>query len=1085
MKTKAASLGHLHRTLKRKNNKAKNNLSSSFKPQFSLPSLHERKQTDHSFRQLPENQVKKDSLFHDVINNLPGIIFQLQRNANDEYVFNFISPAISQLLGMAITNTRQIWSFIHPEDRGPWLQSVEKAYSQTTPWKQELRFLMPDNTVYWWLGTATPSYAATGELLYNGILLNITRQKQAELTLRENERKWRRAMEGSGDGFWEYNAITNQTHYSSFFKQILGFEEKDYINNPSFWRTNVHPDDLPALDALEADYQSGAFESHSIQYRTRNKQGEYIWIMDRGIVFSKDADGKPVHFIGVHTNIDTIKKNELELKATATKLKTLITSIQDGILLEDENHNIILCNQAACDIFGIPFSPQQLCGKNIEQVLRKQSQRAAEFHKIMIRRHELLNDCQIAANEEIELFNGKWLLRDYAPLTIEGTCKGHLWKYTDITQRKKARIRLIEAERRYRCLIENMQVGLVELDMADNIIYANQTFYDMCGYNKVELNGQLAELICKESIQIVKQKKALRIKGISDAYEIEIVTKSGEKRWWYVSGAPRQNDQLLTIATIGAFLDITEQKRTEQELRQAKQVAERTADEKDTFLANMSHELRTPLNAVFGMSRLMEKTPLLPQQRFYLETILNSTSSLMHVVNDILDFSKISVGKLSLERIGFKVKDIIAASVDLVAYRAQEKGLQLIVNNTQCCNSVLLGDPFRLKQVFTNLLTNAVKFTNKGGVTINWSNQGLHNGKRHIAVQVKDTGRGMDEAFLKILFDKFTQEDESIARSYSGTGLGMSISKHLVELMGSTIQVESAKNIGTTFNLHLFFEEGTEADLLADEVELADVKMLEGKQILLVEDNEMNQLVAKTLLEQNGLQVLVASNGIEAIDCVKNNLIDLVLMDMQMPIMDGLKATTIIRETHKTLPIIALTANALKGEQDKCHAVGMNDFLTKPFEEKVLLNILCKWLCKTPDANAIIATITEPVTDKAPELQDVFSNERLYNLEKIQAISPGNTAFLKTLLEVFINDAGGTVLKLKDAYQQRDYKAIKALAHRIKPSIDQLVIPYASEIKQIEALSLAEDTTEELGRLVAGFETLMTQVTSSLKTELL
>jgi CheY-like chemotaxis protein len=337
----------------------------------------------------------------------------------------------------------------------------------------------------------------------------------------------------------------------------------------------------------------------------------------------------------------------------------------------------------------------------------------------------------------------------------------------------------------------------------------------------------------------------------------------------------------------------------------------------------------------------------------------------------------------------------------------------------------------------------------------------------------------MDEAFLKILFEKFTQEDESIARSYSGTGLGMSISKHLVELMGGTIDVKSAKRVGTTFNLNLFFDEGVETDLLKDEVETANLDDLKNKEILLVEDNEMNQLVAKTILEQNGMKVQVASNGIEAIQQVQSQHFDLVLMDMQMPVMDGLKATRIIRETHKLLPIVALTANALKGEQAKCTNAGMNDFLTKPFEEKILLNMLCKWLGKAKEKSEQKVSIEETIS-KVVESQPL----QLYSLEKVQAISPGNQAFLKMLLEVFINDAGGTALKIKDAFLQKDYRSIKQLAHRIKPSIDQLQIPYHAQIRRMEELSLIEDATGELETLVTEFDSLMMQVTTSLKNEL-
>ncbi len=1040
----------------------------------------------NALQQIQKTETQKNSglkketderLFRDVVNNLPGIVFQLQKNADGLFVFNFVSPVLHQMLGLKVSDTSQILPFIHPEDKKRWTESLENTYQNVKVWKQEIRFLMGDGTIYWWISSATPSYSVNGDLLYNGILLNITKQKEAELSLKENEKKWRFALEGSGDGLWEYDVVNNKTFYSSTFKEMLGFTEKEYGQDPNFWVKSIHPDDLHKVEEMERNYTNNATDSHSIQYRTLNKLGEYVWIMDRGFVLSRDVSGKPSHFIGVHTNINQIKQTEFELTSTAVKLATLVTNMQDGIVLEDEHNIVVLCNQSFCNIFDIPLAPKQIVGQNIEQSLLRNTHRFKDFTIYMSRRHALLKECKPAANEEIELANGKFLSRDYAPLIIEGECKGHLWKYTDITQRKKAEKNLIEAEKRYRNLIENMQVGLVEFNAAQQILYANHTFYAMCGYTKNELDGRLSELIYVNA-DVAKQKKGLRKKGISDAYEVEIQTKSGERKWWYVSGAPRQNDQMETIATIGACLDITGQKQLEYELRQAKDAAEQLASAKDIFLANMSHEIRTPMNAMLGMTRMMEKTDLSTQQQFYLKTISNSTSSLMVIVNDILDFSKISAGKLSLEQIGFRLQEVITTSIDMVAYGAKEKGLQLIVENGECCNNILLGDPFRLKQVFINLLTNAVKFTSSGTVSVFCKNNGMVNGKWDIAVQVKDTGRGMKEDYLKILFDKFTQEDESIARSYSGTGLGMSISKHLVELMGGKISVESIKNVGTTFTLNFNFEEGNERDLLINEGMPVDTSLLQNKHILLVEDNEMNQLVAQTVLEQNGMKVALATNGVEAVDSVNSLNFDLVLMDMQMPVMDGLQATAIIRETHKDLPIIALTANALKGERDKCLAAGMNDFLAKPFEENVLLGLLCKWLDKKE-----IPVTTKVFIDENIIAPVVIAKQPLYNLEQLQAISPGNSDFLKLLVKIFINDASSTIIKIIDAMKQNDFKTIKSLAHRIKPSINQMGIPFYEQILRIEELCLTEDMTGELGKLVADFEKLMDELLPALEKE--
>jgi PAS domain S-box-containing protein len=1024
-----------------------------------------------------------DFRFDDLVNNLPGIVFQVQYT-DGLFKYNYVSPVLHQNLGTTITHTGQVLKFIHPEDRQRWVDSLHETYQNRKKWKLEVRTLTSEGQIDWWICSAIPYIQPNGELVYNGILLNITNQKNIENRLQENERKWRFALEGSGDGLWEHDVATNSTYYSSTFKQMLGFDDDEYDNDNHFWRKCIHPDDLHLVEEMEAAYEASIAESHSVQYRARRKDGQYIWIMDRGFVLSRDAQGKPTHYIGVHTNISKIKQTEIELATTANKLSTLITTMQDGIMLENEHNVVQLCNEAFCRIFGIDLEPKNLINQNVNESLERNRDGFSDYEAYKYRREELLKNGVPATEEEFELSNGKYLSRDYAPLIIDGKCKGHLWKYTDITARKKAEKDLIEAERQYRNLIENMQVGLVETNEKEQIVYANHTYYSMSGYSEAELTGNIGDLIMLDT-SALQTRRQNRRNGIGEFYEAEIKTKWGEKRWWYISVIPKSNDLGKVIGSVAAVLDITDQKRLETALRQAKLAAEESSKAKDIFLANMSHEIRTPMNAVFGMSRLLAKTRLEPQQQFYLETIMNATSSLMVIVNDILDFSKISVGKLTLEKIGFRIKDIISSSIDVVAYRAQEKGLLLQVIDEKSFEGVLIGDPFRLKQVLMNILTNAVKFTATGSVTVLSVDNGIKDGLRHITLRIKDTGRGMEEDFLKILFDKFTQEDESIARSYSGTGLGMSISKHLVDLMGGYISVESFKGVGTTFNLDFYFEEGTDADLEGEQAPPIETDALRNKRILLVEDNEMNQLVAKTILEQSAMKVTVATNGAEAVEFAKNHPYDMILMDMQMPIMDGLKATKVIRNTGIKTPIIALTANAVKGERDKCLEVGMDDFLAKPFEENVLLNLIFKWLGKESDQIVPAKPLPNIDTSYSIDLKKVTDYETpLFNLDQLKAISPGNDGFLKMVIGLFINDAQKCIEQFKEALNNKDFKTIKAVAHRIKPTIDQLSIPFSKEIRKIETLSIKGDNYHELTRLIGQFESLIQKIIPLLEKEI-
>ncbi|WP_315824376.1 ATP-binding protein [Paraflavitalea speifideaquila] len=434
---------------------------------------------------------------------------------------------------------------------------------------------------------------------------------------------------------------------------------------------------------------------------------------------------------------------------------------------------------------------------------------------------------------------------------------------------------------------------------------------------------------------------------------------------------PRYNDLGKIVGSIGIHLDITEQKILENDLIDARRQAEELSRSKEAFLANMSHEIRTPMNAILGMGRQLRKTKLDYKQLLYLDTINLAAENLLVVINDILDISKIEAGKLVIEHIGFRMDDLLTRATRVMIHKAEEKGLRLSFSIDKNIHPVLLGDPYRLNQILLNLISNAIKFTEKGSVRIACSLADRKGQLDILSVKVTDTGIGMEPAFLENIFRKFYQEDGTVARKYGGTGLGMSICRQLTQLMNGSIDVKSEKGIGTVITISIPFTRGVESDLPIKKEVVPGTNKLNGKKILLVEDNEMNRLVATVILNNYGAIVYKVANGVEAVEAIKNNQYHLVLMDMQMPVMGGLEATRIIRESiDTTTPIIALTANAIKGENDKCLTAGMNDYLSKPFEENELIRIITNWLDKEPPLGAFPAKITvEPP---------------LYNLSKLE-----------------------------------------------------------------------------------------------------
>ncbi len=641
------------------------------------------------------------------------------------------------------------------------------------------------------------------------------------------------------------------------------------------------------------------------------------------------------------------ERNVSELTTAVNRMNSLILNLQTGVLVEDETRHILLINQHFCDLFGMPFQPSEMIGWDCSESAEQTKYLFAEPERFVNRIIQLLHDRKLVLQEELQLADGRIFNRDYIPVFIEGDYRGHLWNYRDVTARKNSEMVLKRREEKYRGIIENMNLGLLEVDLAGRILYANQSFCKMSGYEVAELLGVVAEdLFMQEKGQdknIIREKNQMRERGISDAYEVNVDNRSGESKWWLISGAPLFDDNGTLIGSIGIHLDITLQKDLEHNLTEAKKLAEETAREKEVFLANMSHEIRTPMNAILGLGRQLIKTSLDPQQESFLGAINTAADNLLVIINDILDFSKIESGKLPLEKIGFDIKELLYQVENILSPNARSKGLDFILETDEDLAPVLVGDPFRVNQIILNLLSNSIKFTENGTIRLSCMVSAKTETEQQLKIIVEDTGIGMDKKFLKSIFQKFSQENVNTARKYGGTGLGMAITHQLVGLMQGTIGIESRKGYGTKIVICLSFPLGMDRDLPVKDEMPVNLGLLRGKEILLVEDNRLNRLVASTILKMHGVIVTEAINGQLAIDLLKSNHYDLVLMDMQMPVMDGLTATKIIRsEISAKVPIVALTANALKGEEDKCIKAGMNDFISKPFDESKLLRVILK-----------------------------------------------------------------------------------------------------------------------------------------------
>ncbi|MBM3203506.1 response regulator, partial [Candidatus Woesearchaeota archaeon] len=402
---------------------------------------------------------------------------------------------------------------------------------------------------------------------------------------------------------------------------------------------------------------------------------------------------------------------------------------------------------------------------------------------------------------------------------------------------------------------------------------------------------------------------------------------------------------------IGIKEDISVRKMAERAVIAAKEAAEQSAQAKASFLANMSHEIRTPMNAILGLSELGMEENALEKTRHYLSQINQAANNLLGIINDVLDFSKFEAGKIVMENSSFSVHQLIADLEQIMQLKAEAKNLELRFTISEGVPKRLVGDTLRLRQVLTNLVGNAIKFTDQGLVEVIFDQRGISNNRVNFHIVVRDTGKGMSINELSRLFQPFVQGDPSTTRKYGGTGLGLAISQQLVNNMGGVIRCNSEQGKGSTFEFMISLGVDQSVPMVSRETRPRDTPR-SGK-ALLVEDNAVNQMLAKALLGKLGMSVVLAEDGRKAVDALRQTpeAFDIVLMDIQMPEMDGYEATQIIRQELglKKLPIVALTAHATREERDRCLAAGMDDHLPKPFSKQSLADTLGKWLGYGPE----------------------------------------------------------------------------------------------------------------------------------------
>ena len=677
----------------------------------------------------------------------------------------------------------------------------------------------------------------------------------------------------------------------------------------------------------------------------------------------------------------------------------------------------------------------------------------------------------------------------------------------EAADRKKIEQALRTSEGRLAMTVQSTNIGIWDWDLSSNEVYLSPEWKRQLGYEDHEFENSFQEWECRvhpddheRSLGAIKA----YLNGQAGALENEhrLRHKDGSYRWIFARGTIIRNEGALSSRMVGIHIDVTDRKVAEEVLRQAKEAAEAASLAKSQFLANMSHEIRTPMNGVLGLAELLLRYPLNEKARHLTQSIHRSGSVLLAIINDILDFSKIEAGKLRLEAIPFEVRRTFEEAIAVSAPTAEQKRLRLSCHIDPHIPSSLIGDPVRLRQIIVNLVSNAVKFTEQGTITVRAELKGTREGRYELSVSVTDTGIGIALDAQTHIFDAFSQADGSTTRRYGGTGLGLAIVKQLVTLMGGTIELQSRPGEGTCFRFTVYCKPCDRpaqrpTELFAESAERGETLSCQSPvnkgeiRILLVEDNPVNREVACGMLEVLNCQIDTAENGREAVAAIAKTNYALVFMDCQMPEMDGLTATKLIRarEAERAeqagdsveapmmrLPIVALTAHAMQGDKEQCLSVGMNDYLSKPFTLVQLEHMLSRWLpnwrggevSHQPipsdfDKKEMVPDLPEdphsPVSDPVGQpAESIIDQTALGGIRALQR--SGQPDIVVRVVTSYLETSTDIVDRIRSAARSQNAADLRAAAHRLKSSSAQLgAMAVSADCRELERMGEHQDLT--------------------------
>ncbi len=899
--------------------------------------------------------------------------------------------------------------------------------------------------------------------------------RMAELIekLKTSETNLNLLVETATDAIWSIDASMKLLTVNSYGKELckkmfdvdisVGMELDEYVPIHKFPEANLY---------WRRQFQKALNgEKFSTELVTKIDSKESVLLISYYPVHRKGRiDG-----VAIFTkNITEKKEIAFELKKSLSLLSATFESSNDGYLSIDKEGKISNFNKRFAKMWNLPI-----------ELLEKGEDELAIKHVLsqVISPEEFQNKIKYlykVQEEEsydiIEFKDGKFFERYSLPQKLNNQIIGRVWAFRDITSRIIAEKQLKKATEEITDLYNNAPCGYHSIDASGLVLSMNNTQMNWLGYTKADIDKKLyiKEFLDKGSVKKFNSNFEL-VKSGKELLNIEynFVRKDKTIMPVLANSSAVVDSEGRFLKTRTTIYNISERIRYEKELLRSKFIAEEALKFREQFLANVSHEIRTPLSGISGLINLMKETKLDSEQEAYIYAMKSSSDNLIVIINDLLDLSKIDAGQMKLDEFEFILHDVTQSVYGLLKPRAVEKRIDFQIHIENNVPKNLLGDPVRISQILVNLINNSIKFTERGEVSLNINIQGTTENIQWIRFQVSDTGIGIPSNKLDSIFESFTQAGPESTSTYGGIGLGLAIVKKLVDLQKGTIQLESTLGIGSTFSIDLpfktIYQNNSNGSNQIIQKQKQFEKSLEHARILLAEDDPANQLLTKRLLQKRGIKIELASNGKICLDMALKYDYDLILMDIQMPEMNGYEALMQIRNNFpfykRDIPIIAITARATSNEKEKCLKMGMSDYLSKPFSPELLFRKLERHILGRNKYNTLShnSELEEPAQ---------ISNSKLINLNYLNDLADGSNEFIIEMIQYFIIQTPKYLEEMEHGCKNEKWDVVQNVAHRMKPSL--IFVGIQSLIPVIDHIELNAEAKTKLKTIEQQIEILKT-----------